>query len=532
MTLAQAFPSRPTSNDEKRRELARRFTNFLTFCGLLWIQPKEGGGRIPLVLTPNQLAYQTRRTKWDLILKGRQIHITTLECARDVWLFFTRKGARVVIVVQSQSDNKPLLDVSYKIRLFMDSIRALMPELRFGIETSHSWTLPDRDATLDIIVAGASDRSASKKGRAGTINRLHVSEASSYENAEATMTALLGAVTPDAEVVVESTPKGAHGWFYEQWMAAQRGTGVFTPHFLEWWHNPEYRVAVPQGRDFEITTPLERVLFQKGAAPESVLWHRERVAIFGEDLVNQEYPSDPDTCFLVSGRSFFDAKLVAEAYRVAELTPYWAKQDIRESGVRQHVHAGREVPAIRVWHEPKPGGLYIVSADPSDGVGGSASAAGVFERGTGQHCATLWGQFRPWVLAKWLVLLARRYNGAMIAPERNNHGGIVLRSLDAEHHYRNVFLDRDGKPGFNTTGPSRVAALDVLEQGFRNRDFQTFDPHLLSEMRTFVVNDQEKAVHAPGSRDDLVIMAAIGWDVVCRTTVPRRKNWVEELPPA
>lgn len=527
--MAPGIPT-PRNSDDRQRALAACFASFPRFCGLLRIQPKQGGGRIPLVLSPLQLEYEALRTRRDIVLKGRQVHFTTIEAARDFHQFVTKRGSRVVVVVQSQSDDKPLKDISYKFQLFVDSIRAVIPDIRFGSESGREWTLPERDSTLSIIVAGASARAAQKKGRGGTINRLHVSEASTYENAEETMTALMGSVAQTgSEIVIESTPKGAVGWYYDQWQAAVTGKSVFRPHFLEWWKHDEYRVAVPEGFTFQPVTALEEALFRKGVTVESLLWYREQVRTIGNaDQVNQEYPSDPDTCFLLSGRSFFDAKKVAEAIRATTIeSPIY--QHVRDTGCVQHLHAGVEVPVIRAWYPPEEGRQYVVSADPSEGTGGSASAGGVFERGTGRHMASIWGQLRPWVFTRWLVLMARKYNGAMIAPERNNHGGTVLRSLDAEQKYKNVFVDRDGKPGFNTTVASRAPILDALEEAFRNGHFKTQDHFLLTEMRTLVVNQQGKAEHAPGARDDLVMMAAIGWDVVCRA-LPKKKDWVDELP--
>ena len=44
----------------------------------------------------------------------------------------------------------------------------------------------------------------------------------------------------DGEIVLESTPNGAGGVFYEEWQRAEE-TG-YTRHFFPWWYEDEYRV--------------------------------------------------------------------------------------------------------------------------------------------------------------------------------------------------------------------------------------------------------------------------------------------------
>jgi len=288
----------------------------------------------------------------------------------------------------------------------------------------------------------------------------------------------------------------------------------------------------------EVITPsgplekVERRLFEQGIEPEQIKWLREKLKKHDGNvaIVAQEYPSDPESCFLVTGRGFFDAEKVADIASKCTVAPIW--QDVSGSGVTEQWISGTRVPAIRAWHEPVPGKLYVVSLDASDGTGGDAGAGIVLERGTGRHIATLWGQFKPWELARWAVRIARKYNNALIVPERNGPGGTVLRALDAEHSYPNVFVDRDGKPGFLTNQASRPVVLDTLAEGIRTGTFQTQDRYLTAELRTFVVNVNGKPEALQGTHDDLAMAAAIGYDIICRP-LPRKRaeDWESELPP-
>jgi len=448
--------------------------------------------------------------------------MTSLEAARDLWWFLTKRGARVVVVVQSQTDQTPLKDITYKFRVYVDSLRRLGLVLNFGAESACEITLPSTDSTLRIIQAGASEAAAIKKGRGGTINRLHISEAAFFERAEDTFNSLTESVPLEgSEVVIESTPNGAGGFYYEQWQAAVEGRSAYTPHFFEWWQHPEYRIPLGDGEAFEPDTALEKTLAKKGVSADCLNWYRAKVRDKGgnDRLVAQEYPSDPDTCFLLSGRGFFDGLRIAEQLALA--TDPAESLDIRAPGALGQIVANKEIPALRIWHEPEWNRDYVVAVDTSEGTGGDAGTGLVFERGTGRHMATLWGQFKPWELARAVAGVGHRYNEALVAVERNNHGHACLRALDAEQNYPNIFYDRDGKQGWLNVEISRTNALDTLEQAHRAGSFQTPDRFVLGEMRTFIINRNGRAEASPGTHDDLVITAAIGWDVCCR---PRQRR--------
>lgn len=516
----------PKSHAEK---LAWAFASFPRFCGLLKIPPKDGGERIPFVLSPIQRQYNAARTKRDIILKPRQVYMTSLEAARDLWWFLTKRGARVVIVVQSQTDQVPLKDITYKFRVYVDSLRRLGVVLNFGAESACELTLPSTDSTLRIIQAGASEAAAIKKGRGGTINRLHFSEAAFFERAEDTFNSLTESVPLEgSEVVIESTPNGAGGFYYEQWQAAVEGRSAYAPHFFEWWKHPEYSIPLDDSEGFEPNTALEKTLLKMGVPVACVNWYRAKVRDKGgnDRLVAQEYPSDPDTCFLLSGRGFFDGTRIAEQLLLA--TDPVEELDIQWPGAHGQAVGGKQIPALRIWHEAEWDREYAIAVDTSEGTGGDAGTGLVFERGTGRHMATLWGQFKPWELARAVAGLGNRYNEALIAVERNNHGHACLRALDAEQNYGRIFHDRDKKPGWLNVEIYRTNALDTLEQAHRAGSFKTPDRFVLGEMRTFIINKQGRAEASPGTHDDLVLTAAIGWDVCCRPTQRRGLALLDE----
>ncbi len=484
----------------KRAEfLAWALADFRRYTGLLQIQPKGGGGRIRFNLSRIQRQYDAARTPRDIILKPRQVYITTLEAARDLWFFLTRPGARVVVVCQSQTDQAPFKDIAEKFRLFFDSLARAGLKLEFGREAVGEWSLPSRDSTMRIIQAGASEAAAAKKGRGGTVNRLHVTEAAFFERAETTFNSLLESIPgPEhgSEVVNESTPNGVGGFYYDQWQAAVSGASGYTPHFFRWWDHGEYSLPLDPGERIEPADETERKIVSLGVTEAQLKWYRRKVAEKGKALTTQEYPSDPDTCFLTSGRGFFDAETTIRLKALA-------KQPVE---VRDHNR-------VRIWRKPEAGKVYILTLDTSEGGGGDPSAGILRERASNQLMATIDGQYPPWELARAGAKLGREYNDALIAVERNNHGAATLQALDREEHYKKLYEHADEKPGWPTNAVTRPEMLDALEDAHRRGLWKSEDAATLDQFRTFIIPPNGKPQASPGAHDDLVMAEAIGWAV-------------------
>jgi hypothetical protein len=512
--------------------LAEAFRDFQKFCALLQVVDIETGVRKPMRLTGIQRAYCRRRTPRDIILKPRKVFMTSLEVARDLWWFLTKRGARVVIVVQSEQGNASRRTIEGMLRVALESLREVVPGVgssvyggeRFDVETNREFAWHERDATLRIMEAGAAERTARKGGRSQTVNRLHGTEVAFWEHGAATLNSLLNAMPPNGgEAVIETTANGAAGYYHEQYQAAKRGENGLTPHFYTWWLHEGYRTALAPGERIEARDPLEAKLLAAGVAPEAVKWYRGKRALLGQ-LVHQEFPSDDITCFLVSGRGFFDGESVQRL--IDKARPYVSHNWLAGSSGSNPMGGEHAVPPVRVWEVPIAGEEYVVGCDPSNGTGGSAGAAWVIRRSTGRHVATLWGQFRPWVLAKHLVAIAKSYHGAEIAVERNPGGGgvTVLRAIETEQKYGGVMLDHDGQPGLVTSQASRAQMLDTFEEAVRRGAVDTSDLAALGEMRTFVVkldSGRERAEADAGARDDLVMAGAIAWEAACRRRRPR-----------
>jgi phage FluMu gp28-like protein len=295
--------------------LGESLASFPRFCGLLKIPPKSGGARIPLVWSPIQRHYHDHRSARDIILKPRQVYMTTLECARDLWWFVTKPGARVLVVCQSQSGDAPVHDISEKFRIFFDCLESYGLRLDFGRKSATEWTLPKRDAIMRLLPAGASAESAERKGRAGTVNRAHFTEMAFWgAHAADTFSAIAESVSTDgSEIVNESTANGAEGLYYHQWRAAEAGTSAYAPHFFPWYDHPWYRLALVE--PFAARDERESRLLARGVSAEALSWYRNKILENGGDVttVRRDYPDDPESCFLDTDQQYIQTSLIEQA---------------------------------------------------------------------------------------------------------------------------------------------------------------------------------------------------------------------------
>lgn len=481
--------------------LAEALKDFEKFASLIDILPKDNQ---PIRFVPNRIQrrYLATRTVRDIILKARQQGITTVEQIRDLFYFLTVPGARVVVVCQSVTGDAPLKDLTRNFQVMLESLQRAGMKFEFTTEAVGHWVLKGHNSSLKVMVSGASEVSANKKGRAGTISRLHVTECAFFEYADATLNAMLECVPGSqfgSEIVIESTANGASGFFFRQCKAAKDNQGSFKFHFFPWYETDEYATPLEQG---EVVAPVddrEKNLVAHGVTAAQLKWYRAKIADKGADRTAQEYPSDPETCFLVFDRGFFDPSATTRLLNAAT-----------EPVER------RERERVWIWRKPLSGKRYLISVDTAEGGGGDPSGAIVRERESGEQVASVSGQYTPWELAECVNRLGIEYNKADVAVERNNHGHAVLQALEREHKYPKLYKHDDAKLGWPTNAVTRPTMLDALEDAHRKGLWTSPDRRVLEQFRTFIVNKSGKAEAARDAHDDLVMAEAIGWAVRSR----------------
>jgi hypothetical protein len=163
---------------------------------------------------------------------------------------------------------------------------------------------------------------------------------------------------------------------------------------------------------------------------------------------------------------------------------------------------------LTIWLPPQKGRQYILGVDAAGGGSdGDYACAQVIERTMGMQCAELHGHFPPFELARRVADLGQRYERALVAVERNNHGFGVLAYLNTLE-YGNLF-EKGGQLGWLTSAASRPAMIENMAAVLMAEPELFHSRRLLEECRTFVRRPDGNAAAADGAHDDCVMAMAI-----------------------
>ena len=458
------------------------------------------GELLPLVANEAQQRFETRHGRQNIVLKARQMGITTWVSARFFLHTIANPGTLTLQVAHTRSAAEGIF------RTVQRMWENLPAEWRNGpLKRSRANVGQMVFAKIDseFRVASACDIGV---GRGMSVQNLHCSEVSRWPgDATETLAGLRAALAPHGELVLESTPNGIGGPFYQEWNAGiddPAGEGLVR-HFLPWWIEPTY-VSTPVA--LEEMTEDERGLVEKqGLRPEQIGFRRGLEQTYTV-LRSQEFAEDPETCFLASGQCCFELEAIETRMKHLD-EPY----KVRRNG------------ALHIWWPALANRDYLLAVDTAGGGRrGDFAAIQIVDRDTGAQCAELQQRLRPRELAAVAAKLARKYNHALIVVERNNHGAGVLAYLETGEKYTRVYKQR-GQEGWLTTASSkreivaRLGALLVTEpERFASR-------RLLAECRTFVTGEDGEMGAVSGAHDDLVMSMAIAQEVRVETMGRRRR---------
>ncbi len=460
---------------------------------LLRIRGKDGQLR-PLRANAVQREFERRRGTGNIVLKARQMGLTTWVAGRFLLKTITQPGTLTLQVAHTQESAEEILRIVHRFVEHLP-VGLRMGALRTARSNVRQIVFPEIDS--EFRVESASDRNA---GRGMTVQNLHCSEVSRWgmnglgagsgDAAAETLAGLRAGLPPGAEVMLESTPNGVGGCFYDEWQRAHE-TGMVR-HFFPWWMDAGYRgpgvdEATLTEEELELMTRpdvalnLEQIGFRRAM----------RAGLRG--MARQEFVEDAESCFRVSGEPYFDMEAVE---RRLEVVP--------EAGI--HKDSGR----LEIWFPPMAGRLYVVAVDPAGGGSeGDWSAIQVLDMETGMQCAEYAGHVAGLELMETARNIAWDYNTAWLVVERNNHGSGLLCLLE-DRGYREIYRGADGQAGFLTTSVSRPQMLARMSAALVESAELFHSRKLLVECRSFVRLANGNVGARSGAHDDRVMAMAIG----------------------
>jgi hypothetical protein len=449
---------------------------------LLFVRTKTGLTR-PLRANRVQLLFERQRGKSNIVLKARQMGLTTWVAARFFLKTITHPGTLTLQVAHTQESAEEIFRI---VRRFLDFLPA---RLRKGcLRTSHDnvrqIAFPMLDSQYRVVSAG--ERNA---GRGMTAQNLHCSELARWPGDPAeTLAGLRAALAPDGEQILESTPQGVGGCFYDEWKTAEE-TGMIR-HFFPWWMERHYRAKAVEE---DSLSEEERALVEQHQLSLAQIGYRRKIQASFRGLSRQEFAEDAESCFRVSGECVFEIAAVEQRLALAPLPV-----ETRRNG------------ELEIWLPPVPGKRYLVAVDPAGGGSeGDYSAAVVLEMKTGLQCAEFAGHVGGLELATLISNLAREYNCAWLVVERNNHGSGILSLIESVCHYPSIYMQA-GQAGWLTNSVTRPAAIGGMNACLIEQADCVMSRKLLAECRSFVRMADGSTGARAGTHDDRVMAMAIG----------------------
>lgn len=422
-------------------------------------------------------------------------------------------------------------------------------------------------------------------GRSGTIQALVVTELGRWkEGLSISPTRVLAGILacvpnrPDTMVILESTPNGMQGPFYERWQEARTieqaergdwGSGYIRV-FCPWYAFEDARLGI----DEDAAAELERTLDEKelalrrlhGVSLEQLAWRRATIAseLGGDaELFDQEYPTDDVSAFLGSGRLRFPAEHIQRQREQVVLQRNAALGTLDEQPGRLGGPVFRGADGVdwwfMQWEAPLVRRKYLVVVDTATGEQHQAAddpdrhAVLVLRAGyrdeTGWHPPAVVGRVKTPcfvaldVLAEWVRLISAYYGNCLAVVEANNSGMALielLKPMGVPLYERQTWNQRENRKikllGWQTTEATRHYALDRLaralrEYGNEQEGVEVPCPNIIEELRYFVVNKKGRAEAAPGKHDDDVLALAIGLACEGAATEYIERYVRRELPP-
>lgn len=467
----------------------------------------------------SQLRFMQERTTRDVILKSRQFGFTTFACLyaydRALW-----DGWSTGIMSHQRERTEKIFDIVKNANEF------------FIKDWGHLW-VPDQESNSSYKISWKDSKASITVAydfRSLTVQFLHVSEAAFIEVDR--LTNSLQSAGEHGEVILESTPLGPGGVFYNQWKNWKKH-GALAPykgHFFPWFeHYPEDRdrwTQLAASHPLPINEKERELQLLYDLEPYHLVWRRWKIAEScndDEEIFEKEYPSNDEDCFL-SGENQVYSRTILK----------YQKQFVREPAHVGYLKVeGKKVSLypdtkglLRVWSVPEVDAEYVLGADASEGTGKDAAVSYVLKRSTGETVAELRGHMPPAQFAEELWKLGTFYNLAWICPEVNNHGHLVVEDLVRRGYsklYKRFTIDEfkntpTTKIGFNTSVSTKIPLTEAHVAACRDGKFMCRSQTLLDEMANFVQLSNKRGNsfrrEARGEEhDDCVMAVALAWEM-------------------
>ena len=404
--------------------------------------------------------------RFSVILKARQLGISTIVAAYVAWLMLFHRDKNILVVATKLNTAANLVK---KVKMMIKHMPKWLLISEISIDNRNSFELTNGSQVKASSTSGDA-------GRSEALSLLVIDEAAHIENLKELWTGLYPTISTGGRCIALSTPNGVGDWFHETYIKAESGQNEFHAVNLPWQVHPD--------RDHE--------------------WFEVETKNMSRRQIAQEYEcnfnTSGDTVIYGEDITKLKAKIKEPKYRTGFDRNFW------------------------IWEEFQPEGTYLLVADVARGDGKDSSVFHIFKLETMEIIAEYQGKVTPDVFTNIVNDAGKEYGNAMVVVENNTVGFAVLEKLK-EKAYPNLYhsikstheyIDQvtaeshsSSVAGFTTSLKTRPLIIAKFEEFIRNKLLTIYSKRLVNELDTFIWRNG-RAEAQRGYNDDLIMACAIG----------------------
>tara|TARA_R110000824_G_scaffold135955_5_gene299435 strand:- start:907 stop:2481 length:1575 start_codon:yes stop_codon:yes gene_type:complete len=425
-------------------------------------------GLIPFKMYDFQrdLIHEFRDYRFNVILKARQLGISTVTAAYVAWLMLFHRDKNVLVIATKFGTASNLVK---KVKAMIKNLPDWMQITSISIDNRASFELSNGSQIKASSTSGDA-------GRSEALSLLVIDEAAHVEGLEELWTGLYPTLSTGGRCIALSTPNGVGNWFHETYTKAESGENDFNLTMLPWDVHPD--------RDQE--------------------WFKKETRNMSKRQIAQELECN----FNMSGETVFSPDQIQYIKQMCE-------------DPRHRTGFDRN---LWIWREYEKAGKYFISADVARGDGKDFSVFHVFRVDTNEIVAEYKGKPTPDIFAEVLISAGKEYGNALLVVENNTVGFSVLEKL-VNRGYPSIYYSKKGSheyvegyigeymtsaiPGFSTTQKTRPLIIAKMEEFVRNKLIKIYSRRTVSEMEQFIWKSGRPQASRK-SNDDLIMASAIG----------------------
>ena len=412
-----------------------------------------------------QLLEEFEDHRFNVILKARQLGISTVTAAYVAWLMMFHREKNVLVIATKFSTAANLVK---KVKAI---IKNLPPWLRIS-------NVDIDNRTSFVLSNGSQIKASSTSGDAGrseALSLLVIDEAGHVDGLDELWMGLYPTLSTGGRCIALSTPNGVGNWFHKIYTEAEGRSNDFFPTKLTWDKHPD--------RNEE--------------------WFEKETRSMSRREVAQELECN----FNMSGETVFGSEDLESYLNMIKEPKY-------RTGFDRN---------LWIWEEKQNENTYLVAADVARGDGKDYSVCHVIKLETMEIVAEYRGKVTPDIFSRVLFDVAQEYSNALLVVENNSVGFAVLDKLK-EMRYPNLYHSvksthefveehqadqmSNAVPGFSTTSKTRPLIIAKMEEFIRNNLIKIYSSRTVNEMKTFIWrNGKPQAMK--GYNDDLILALAI-----------------------